>query len=1205
MTTVGSIGALLLSLASLSATGAQLAAVGAALPDISSPAKAGFTRLASTDTGLLFTNVLDAWSSAANRTLENGSGVAAGDYDNDGRPDLFFASLRGENRLFRNLGGWKFEDVTARTPLALRGVPCRGAVFADLNGDRALDLLVSATGRGIFCFLNDGQGAFANATALAGTTNRLGAMTMALADIDGNGTLDLYLATYRTDDIRDRPPVTVRYVNGKPMVPPEFAGRLVFVDGNMRELGEPDVFYLNDGRGRFAPLAWEGGRFRDEQGRPLGGPSLDWGLSAAFRDVNGDGAPDLYVCNDYSSPDRFWLNDGSGSFRLAPGVALRHTSENSMGIEFADVDRDGHLDFFVTDMLARDYAARKRQILAQTSPPIPPGEIAERPQFMRNSLQLNRGDGTFADLADLYGVAASEWSWQPIFLDVDLDGFEDLLIPSGHTRDTQDLDATQRIRALPHPRPNTTDPRVMQESLTRDIMAHAPMYPELRSPIVAFRNVGGQRFEEVTAVWGTGDLGVHQGAALADFDGDGDLDLAVNNLNAAAGLYRNDSPAPRIAVRLRGQPPNTQGIGARVEIRAPGLPMQQQEMLSGGRYLSGYDAQLAFAAPAQGPIALQVRWRSGRLTSLTNAQPNRLYVVDEADSAARDETPAPSRPAWFEDRTDRLAHRHREISFDDFQRQPGLPRKHSQAGPALAWFDADGDGRDDLLVGSLPPALCRNLGDGRFAPPQDLFGPGGELAGIVAMRLGPDRAVFLAGMANYESRRTNAFAMLEYDLASGKPTVGIPASEASTGPLALADFDGDGDLDVFLGSRVLPGRYPEPVASFLYRHHQGAWVPDPAAGQALANVGLVAGAVWSDLNLDGFPELILACESGPIRVFGNRGGVLSDATAAFGLAEFTGWWSGIATGDFDADGRPDLLVANWGLNSPYAAGPVRVDYWGGARRVATSLIESLPDPARGMFVPRERIDVLNLAPLYARFGSHREFSEAGIDQVVAALQTPTTRLEARHLAVTMFLNRTNRFEARVLPAAAQWAPAFAVCVADFDNDGFEDAFLGQNFFPVRPEQPRLDAGRGLILRGDGQGGWQPVLDSGLAIYGEQRGAAVCDYDGDGRTDLAVAQNGAATTLWQNRTAQAGLRVRLRGSPANPHAVGAALRVRTGSTWGPAREIQAGSGYWSQNSAVAVLGSRAQPEELEVRWPGGKVTRQEIPPGAREIQAALE
>lgn len=507
-------------------------------------ANPGFTLLPPADTGLQFTNSLDEWSGAANRVLYNGAGLAAGDYDGDGLPDLFFCNLSGQNALFRNLGGWRFQNVTSEAGLAASLPESRGAVFADINGDEHLDLLVTVNRRGVVCFLNDGRGRFTDATASAGTASKLGSTTMTLADVDGNGTLDLYVANYRPDDIRDRGRARITMVGGRPIMAGTETNRFIMLNGRLEECGQPDQLLLNDGQGRFRPVAWTEGAFLDEAGRPLAEPPPDWGLTATFRDVNGDLAPDLYVCNDYWTPDRFWINDGRGGFRAIATTALRRTSASSMSVDFADIDRDEFLDLFVVDMLSRFPHLRKRQMYAQAPPATPIGVIEDRPQLVQNTLFLNQRDGTFAEIARFAGIPASDWSWAPVFLDVDLDGYPDLLIGAGHFRDVQDHDAEAQVRARQHSWDGFPNEAARQRAFTQELMEHYHLYPLLRMPIGGFRNLGDCRFAEVTEAWGLNHLGIHQGLVTADFDGDGDLDLAVNNLNAPAHLFRNNSAAP-------------------------------------------------------------------------------------------------------------------------------------------------------------------------------------------------------------------------------------------------------------------------------------------------------------------------------------------------------------------------------------------------------------------------------------------------------------------------------------------------------------------------------------------------------------------------------------------------------------------------------------------------------------------------------------
>lgn len=1179
----------------------------------------GFRLLPPSETGVTFTNVLPKERALASQVLTSGSGVAAGDVDGDGRVDLYFCGLSSGNRLYRNLGGWRFEDVTARAGVGCDGIDSTGAVFADVDGDGDLDLIVNSFGGGTHLFFNDGQGRFRRPSGVLNAG--MGGTSLALADIDNDGDLDLYVANYRTNSIADEPGTRfsiqmidgepyVAMVNGLPVTHPEVTNRFRFMFSRgpggqgrfaYQENGEPDVLYLNDGQGRFTPVPFTGGRFLDEAGKALEAPLFEWGLTAAFRDLNGDGHPDLFVCNDFDSVDRIWINDGRGGFRALDTLALRQICYSSMSLDFADLNRDGFDEILTADMFSADFERRLTQRNSMMRSQAPPGTIDDRPLYSRNMLFLNRGDGTYAEIAQYAGLEGTDWTWAPVFLDVDLDGFEDLLVVNGFERDNMNLDAVAAYNAgKAGRRPTPAEHYQLRE-----------LFPRLDTRNLAYRNRGDLRFEEVSALWGFNTPKISQGLCLADLDNDGDLDVVVNNMNDVAGLYRNLGTAPRVGVRLAGIGGNTRGVGARILLHGGPGGTQSQEMMAGGRYMAGDDAMRVFAAGSDtNRLWLEVLWRSGRRSVIEGVQPNRIYTVKEAAATGTTGARPVPRPraAMFEEVTG-FKHRHDEPLFDDFARQPLLPRRYSQTGPGVAWHDLDGDGWDDLIIGAGKGgrlAIYRNDTRGGFTPwnlgrsallPRDAVG-------IVGLE--PGR--FLVALSHYEEETAGGTAVQEYDVRPGTMTEAVPAWEAAVGPLSVGDVDGDGALDLFVGGRVIPGRHPEAADSRVYRQDNGRWVLDANNSRALESVGLVSGSVFSDLDGDGWPELILAVEWGPVRVFRNRQGRFEEVTRAWGFDRYRGWWNGVTTGDLDGDGRLDIVAGNWGRNTRYEGRrqrPVRL-YYGDLDGDGTlDLIEAAWDPVRQRYLPERRLDVMARAMpfLSGQFASHAAYAAAGIEGVLGA-QLPDTRfIEANWLETTLFLNRGDRFEAVPLPEEAQWSPAFAVAVADCDGDGHEDVFLGQNFFAVESETSRHDAGRGLWLRGDGRGGLQPVpaVVSGIAVYGEQRGAALGDYDRDGRVDVVVTQNGAATRLFKNVRGEPGLRVRLAGGPGNPAGVGAVIRLGNATGWGPARAIHAGSGYASQDSLVAAMHRPGGADRIEVRWPGGKRTVTALPVGSREIR----
>jgi hypothetical protein len=1175
---------------------------------------AGFRAVDLGRSGIQFTNRLEEASAARNRILENGSGVALGDVDGNGLSDLYLCSLEGTNALYLNRGGWRFEESAKTAGVDCSGQRSSGCLLVDVDGDRDLDLLVNALGGGTRLFLNDARGRFTESTN-SGFARRLGATSLAAADITGDGLPEIYVTNYRTTTYRDgfdgaKP--SLRVVDGKPVAVPSsrFGATRVRGGGVMvNERGEVDVLYRNKGGGVFGPISWTAGAFLDARGQALTEAPHDWGLSVAFRDLDGDLQPEIYVCNDFVlSRDAFWRNTGGKGFQAVPPEALRQISMSSMGVDFADINRDGIDDFVVVDMLSADPAARQRQRANHlTAFDWPTHDPAFRPEMSRNTLFLGRGDGTYAEIAQMAGISATDWSWCPIFVDVDLDGFEDLIVGTGNDHDVLDADLLRAVRGA--------DGR----DASGDAVENLRRFPRLETPMAVFRNRGDLTFQNMAGAWGLSLPAIRHGMALADLDQDGDLDLVVNRLQGPAEIHENISTAPRVAVRLRGLAPNTGGIGARIRLLGGRVPLQSQEMMSGGRYLSCDQGLRVFAAAPTGSMSLEVHWRSGRFSRIEGVEADCLYEVDEASAAASVPIPTPeSTQSLFTDASAVLAHVHEDPPFDDFQLQPLLSRKLSELGPALAWFDLNGDGADDLLVGSGAggmPAVFH--GDGRggltrqadsvLALPSPL-----DTTGIVGVNLGDGRREVVVGIASQEdpgSQRPRARVRV-IGAPDSEPL--LPEAVASSGPVVAGAVKGVESLVLFVGGRSIPGRYPEAADSALWVREGDRWKAHPAANEVFRSVGLVSGAVFTDLDGDGNSELVLACDWGSPRVYAWVQGVPVDQTREWGIENLTGWWNSVQSADCDGDGRMDLVLGNLGRNSrwqDYLDRPARVYYGDTDGDGRLEVLEAFWHAGTQKWLPWRDVETVgrSFPGLSERLPTFRAYGQASIDDILGSRTADFRRLEASTGDSMVLLNRGGRFERRPLPVEAQMAPVFGIAVADFDGDGREDLALAQNFFGVEPETSRFDAGRGLILTGHGDGSFRPLdgTRSGVIVWGEQRAAAAADYDGDGRTDLALSVHRGVTRLFRNTGGRPGIKVRLDGGVDNPSAIGARLRLGREGRFGPAREIHAGGGHVSQDSVAPVLASIEAPAILKVVWPGGVSTESAVPLHAREVRVRRE
>ncbi len=1175
----------------------------------------GFEEVPYSHSGVTFMNSLTDDQIAENRNLLNGSGVAIADISGNGYPDIYFTRLNGPNVLYENLGGFRFRDITESAGIALPDQFSTGALFHDLNGNGYPDLVVTSIDAPNRLFFNRGDGTFVEQPDALPADKNYGSTSIAVGDLSGNGAPDLYIVNYKMRSVRDIYPEEHDFNTVIEETDSGFRIRPGFVDHyaiDQRdnfllwfETGEQDLIYFNDGQGNFERIDQTSGIFLNEDGTPVTSPLLDWGLHVRIDDITQNGLPDIYVANDFESDDRIWINQGDGTFKSLPALAMRKSSLSSMAVEFADINRDGYRDFIVLEMLSRSHSLRHRQMSTMAPSPQPLGVIENRPQYLGNTLFLNRGDHTYAEISEYAGLRRSDWSWSVIAMDVTLNGYEDFLITNGHYLDVQDSDANLYIRSQIN---------AGQADMSRLML----LYRRLLNQNAAFRNNGDLTFTDVSTEWGFKDRDISHGIASADLNNNGYLDLVINRLGAEASILRNRSDKSRVLVRLKGEPPNSAGTGSKITVEG-GPVIQEKWVVGGGGYLSTSDQVYMFAAGDAEELSISVHWPDGRVSTLDQLKPDRIYEIDQisatlpdSDPFTVDETPEP----LFADSSEKLNYFHNQNLFDEVRRQPLLSKKPSQYGPGVSFMDLNGNGSDELIItnaegGKLSILRSTTGGEWEESVIDGLELIGNEQAAVSGWTDYDGRAHLIIGISNYQGRGLHLPAAEYYIVDGGRAThvQTLDGFRSTIGSVTLADFTRNGYPDLFLAGTVTPGRYPEPASSRLYINQGNRFVPFPINDEIFANLGLISGALFSDLNSDGKPELLLSEFWGTPRVFEWVDGNIIEKTADYGLDQYKGWWTSVATGDLTGNGKMDIVGLNWGENHEYMYtddGWNHIFYDDLNSDGHINIIEAYYSDEIGGIVPRRGLAHLIQNPPFVgnRIRSFQQYATSTLEEILGYPLNRLKQVSANTYSHMVFLQQNDgSFHAEKLHPEAQFSPAFQALIADFTGDGHQDLFLAQNFFSYRDDIPRNDAGRGLLLVGDGTGTLTPIpgQKSGIKIYGDQRGAAYSDINHNGKLDIVVGQNGYYTALLMNQHAKPGLRVRLTGSTENPSAIGAQLRLKyEDGSYGPMHEIQAGTGFRSQNSLTKVLAKPAPVKSIEILWPDGTFTETEIDPETNEF-----
>jgi len=1074
-----------------------------------------FTSVPATHSHLTFSNaVIDDPSMNIINYLYfyDGGGVSVGDVNHDGLMDLYFSASSGPNHLYLNKGRLVFEDVTEAAGVAGTADWTKGVTMADVNGDGWVDIYVSTVTFGPArsrneLFINNGDGTFTNRAKAFGLDNQ-GLSTQAVFfDYDLDGDLDVYLVNHSNHDISKREGIHQRTV-----FDPLAGDKLLRNDGN-----------------HFSDVSAEAGIY---------GSAIGYGLAAVASDLNLDGCPDLYVSNDFFENDYLYFNNCDGTFTESVYNAMGHTSLSSMGNDAADVNNDGRPDVVVTDMLPE-----RADILNSAVGPeaydiyLIKRHLGFLPQFRRNTLQINRGEGHFSDLGPFAGITATDWSWADLLADLDNDGYKDLFITNGINHRPNDLEYLHYVASA-------SMQRILQKRIPVDtLQALLGRMPHIPIPNVAFHNDGDLTFTDRAAEWGLGKPGFSNGAAYADLDNDGDLDLIVNNLNAPVSLFENRASdhTRYLTVALKGEGANTAGVGTKIMVRAGGQAQLLEQFPTRG-WESSVDPRLHFGlGPSDVIDTLTVVWPDRRFQTLTGIAVDTLITLRQEDAGGRYEYPA-ERPAHplFMDVTDaiKIDYRHRENRFIDFSREPLMPHLISTEGPALAVGDVNDDGLDDLFAGGgkrQPARLLIQSPDGRFSPSNEALWQADSLfedvdAAFFDADGDGDRDLYVVSAGNEFWGKNHALADRLYrnDGSGGfsRAEGALPGLFANGCCVVPGDYDGDGDLDLFVGSRVVAKAYGTIPPSYLLENDGSGHFTDVTADRApsLATAGMVTAAAWGDVDGDGELDIVVAGEWMPVRVFGQKSGRFFDRTDDAGLNNTNGFWNALELADMDGDGDLDLIAGNLGLNTMLRATPdsplhlylTDLDHNG-----RTDPLFTFEQDGTTYLLPRLDDLIQQVPALRRTYTTYPAFGAGRFETVVSGKTRNEAVVRSAYvLTSSYFENRGDgTFAMHALPSQAQWTTIEAILAMDVDEDGRMDLVLGGNFDGQAPRIGRSDAGYGTLLRGDGQGGFAPVapVPSGLWLSGQIRALSPIHMAHGGRYLIAARNDDRLQVLRINKT----------------------------------------------------------------------------------------